>query len=207
MSDELDLTPRTGPDEAPASGRAVAPGGPRRWVGIGIVVAVVAVGAFAVSQALGDSTFYFRNADEAVAQRVELEGQRFRLQGLVVPGTIETYPSGVAFDVTWNGVAVPVEHAGDAAELFQPDIPVVLEGQWSGTGDDALFLSDRMIVKHDETYDAENPDRVAEVEAERSREGGGAAEVEGPGDGSDAGSSTDGGEGGGGGDAGQGAGS
>ena len=163
MSDELDLSPRTGPD--PGAGPAgTRPGGARRWAGIAVVVGVLAVGAFAVSQALGDATLFFRNADEAVAQRDDLAGERFRLQGLVVPGTIEAYPSGVAFEVTYNGVAVPVEHTGDPEELFQEDVPVVLEGQWSGTSADAVFLSDRMLVRHDENYDAENPERISDAD-------------------------------------------
>lgn len=155
----LDLSPRqvaAGPD---GRGRASVVGGGRRLAGVGVVLVVLAVGAFAVSQALGDATLFFRNADEAVAQRDELGTDRFRLQGLVAAGTVESYPGGVAFDVTYNGVAVPVEHTGDPQELFQEDIPVVLEGRWSSTADDAVFLSDRMLVKHDENYDAEHPGR------------------------------------------------
>ena len=172
MSDDLDLAPRTGPgDDTPGSAR---PGGARRWVGIAVLVGVLAVGAFAVSQALGDATLFFRNADEAVAQRQDLAGERFRLQGLVVPDTIEPYESGVAFEVTYNGVVVPVEHTGDPEELFQADVPVVLEGQWSGTSDDAVFLSDRMLVKHDENYDAENPERISDADTGGDADGGSA---------------------------------
>ena len=47
-------------------------------------------------------------------------------------------------------------HEGDPPELFQPGIPVVLEGRWSGDH----FASDRIMVKHSEQYKAGNPDRV-----------------------------------------------
>lgn len=139
-----------------------------------VLVVVLGLGAFAVSQALGDATLFFRNADEAVAQRAELGTTRFRLQGLVVPDTVVELPDGVEFEVTFNGVVVPVEHQGDPPELFQDDIPVVLEGHWSDTSDDAVFLSDRMLVKHDENYDAENPDRV--VDAEQGGDAGSASQ-------------------------------
>jgi cytochrome c-type biogenesis protein CcmE len=79
---------------------------------------------------------------------------------VVEPGTVQTYPGGVAFDIVFNGVTVPVEHTGDPAELFDDGIPVVLEGAWSGTGPGAVFLSDRMLVKHDENYVADNSGRI-----------------------------------------------
>lgn len=163
VTPDLDLSPRTGPDDGPSAGRR-RPSGGRRWVGMAVVLAVLAVGGLAVSQALGDATLFFRNADEAVAQREELGDTRFRLQGLVVPDTTVEVPGGVEFEVTYNGVVVPVEHQGDPPELFQADVPVVLEGAWSSTEPTAVFRSDRMLVRHDENYDAENPDRVADAE-------------------------------------------
>lgn len=163
--DDLDLTPRTAPGEGPRR-EPSGGGGARRWVGLAVVLAVLGLGGFAVSQALGDATLFFRNADEAVAQRAELGVDRFRLQGLVAAGSVVEDPAAelVTFEVTWNGVAVPVEHRGDPPELFQDDIPVVLEGHWSDPGPDATFLSDRMLVKHDENYEAENSDRLADAE-------------------------------------------
>lgn len=164
VNPELDLTPRHGPDDEPP--RAAPNAGPRRWVGLAVLVLVLGLGGFAVSQALGDATLFFRNADEAVAQRAELGADRFRLQGLVVAGSVVEEPDAelVSFEVSWNGVVVPIEHRGDPPELFQDDIPVVLEGHWAHAGPDAPFVSDRMLVKHDENYEAENADRLAEAE-------------------------------------------
>jgi cytochrome c-type biogenesis protein CcmE len=53
---------------------------------------------------------------------------------------------------------------GDPPELFQDAIPVVLEGSWQATPDGTVFASDRILVKHDEVYDSENPDRLREAE-------------------------------------------
>lgn len=159
----LDLTPRTGADgEAPRSAR---PDGPRRWVGVAVVVAVLVLGGFIVSQALGDAALFFRHADEAVAQRAELGTDDFRMHGLVVAGSVEEDPAMgvVRFEVSWNGVSVPVEHHGDPPELFRDDIPVVLEGHWADTGFDADFLSRRMLVKHDENYEEDHGDRIVEA--------------------------------------------
>jgi cytochrome c-type biogenesis protein CcmE len=125
----------------------------RLWLAGGVVV--VALG-FLVAQGLGNATLYFRTADEAVAEREALGGRRFRIQGDVVPGTISQTGNDVSFTLTKNNVEVPVRHRGDPPELFQPGIPVVLEGHFEGQ----VFDSDRILVKHSETYTAENPERV-----------------------------------------------
>ena len=62
----------------------------------------------------------------------------------------------MSFTLTSKSVEVPVRHKGDPPELFKPGIPVVLEGRFQGD----VFSSDRILVRHSETYVAENPDRV-----------------------------------------------
>ena len=109
----------------------------RLWVA-GVVV-VAALG-FLVVRGLGNATLYFRTADEAVAQRAHLGDRRFRIEGTVVPGTVQQQANDVAFAIQHNGVAVPVRHAGDPPELFKPEIPVVLEGRFRGE----TFSSDRI---------------------------------------------------------------
>jgi len=140
-------------------------------------VALVVVGLGAVVlNGLGDATLFFRNADEAVAQRAELGDRRFRLQGLVDGDTLVATAAGVDFVVTYGGAEVTVTHQGDPPELFQTGIPVVLEGHWARVGDADgpapaaglptdggwYFTSDRMLVKHTEVYVADNPDRVVD---------------------------------------------
>jgi cytochrome c-type biogenesis protein CcmE len=126
----------------------------RNWLAAIVVVAAL---GFLVYQGLGNATLYFRTADEAVAQREQLGDRRFRIEGDVVAGTVAQVGQDVSFRIASNGVEVPVTHRGDPPELFQPGIPVVLEGRFQGPG----FASDRILVKHSETYVAENPDRVA----------------------------------------------
>ncbi len=55
-----------------------------------------------------------------------------------------------------------MRHDGDPPELFQPGIPVVLQGSWAPTGNE--FLSDRILVKHSEEYEADNGDRIDDAE-------------------------------------------
>jgi len=119
-------------------------------------VVVLAALGFLVFQGLGNATLYFRTADEAVAQRSQLGDRRFRIEGDVVDGSVRQVGNDVSFTLTSKSVEVPVRHKGDPPELFRPGIPVVLEGRFQGD----YFTSDRILVKHSETYVAENPDRL-----------------------------------------------
>jgi cytochrome c-type biogenesis protein CcmE len=122
------------------------------------VAAVLILGAlgFVVFRGLGDAAVYFLTADEAVAQRADLGERRFRVQGEVVAGSVRNGADGVDFRIRENGETVQVRHQGDPPELFQPGIPVVLEGRWAGE----TFASDRILVRHSEEYRADNPERV-----------------------------------------------
>lgn len=164
----LDLTPR---DHAVAGRRSSS----RRWVGLGVLVALVVAVGFVIVQARG-ATMYYRNADEAVAQREELIGKTFRLQGVVVGDTVKVSEAGPGrFTVAYNGVEVKVVNTGKEPALFKAGMPVVLEGRWSETGPE--FASSRILVKHTEdytakddgSYDEEHPDRtVPENESDES---------------------------------------
>ena len=48
---------------------------------------------------LANATVYFKTVDEAVAQRAELGDRRFRLEGLVQPGSVKGTDDGVDFVV------------------------------------------------------------------------------------------------------------
>ena len=126
-----------------------------RRVWLMLAVVVVAIGYLAW-QGIGNATLYFYNADEAVAHKVDLGDSRFRVQGTVVDGSVHEVGAAVDFTIAFNGAEIAVHHVGDPPELFQPGIPVVLEGRWSGDH----FASDRIMVKHSEQYKAGNPERV-----------------------------------------------
>lgn len=174
----LDLTPRTG--AAPARSRSVG----RRWGALGVLAVLGAVLVFIVVQARGAS-LYYRNADEAVAQRSELGEDRFRLQGVVVGDPVEEGTAKV-FDVAYGGVAVTVRHTGKEPALFKPGLPVVAEGSWNAAGTE--FDSDRLLVKHtedykkaetdDEEYEQEHPDRMVDEEFVDESEAASASEAE-----------------------------
>lgn len=155
--DALDLSPRTTTtDTGPPPART-----PRRQpVGAYLALAAVVLGvAFVVMQGLGDATLYFRNVDEAVADRDDLGTRRFRLQGLV-RDDVEQDGERVSFTLSFNGADLAVRHAGDPPDLFRPGQPVVLEGRFEEGSD--VYLSDSIRVKHSEEYEAEHEDRLTD---------------------------------------------
>lgn len=103
---------------------------------------------------LNGNLVYYLEPDEAIAQRA---GQiaadtRFQLGGLVVADTVSPAPGIVRFEVSPttgdDGTRVAVEFHGAPGQLFGTGVGVVLEGRW----EDNTFVSDTMMVKHDENY-------------------------------------------------------
>jgi len=161
----MELTPRTGPDAEGGASDAIAPARRRRrnLPALALLVAIVAIGGFVIVNALGSATTFYRNVDEAVAQRDSLGTKRFRMQGTVVPGTVQRTGDGVTFEIGYDGVAIPVHHVGDPPEMFKENQAVLLEGHFDASGSDQ-FDSDLMIVKHSEVYKEKQQERIKEAE-------------------------------------------
>ncbi len=141
---EIDLTPSEA-DEPVARRNGV-----RNWLILGGIAAVL---VFVLVQALTSARVFFYNVDEAVAQQAELGDQTFRMQGVVVTEP-ETDDSGrMSFTVNFNEVDAEVVHIGEEpSDLFELGQAVVVEGRWErGT-----FTSSQILVKHSESYVAEN---------------------------------------------------
>ncbi|KAA0232903.1 MAG: Cytochrome c-type biogenesis protein CcmE [Acidimicrobiales bacterium] len=154
----MDVTPRQVATDKPRTRRRV-------WVYVAVVVIVAAL-AFVLFNGLRSATLFFLNVDEAVEQRDDLGDDRIRMQGNVVADSVLETADGVSFEVTYNDVDAAVVHQGDPPQLFQPGIPVVLEGQWDGE----VFRSDRILIKHDAEYEADNPERIAEANEDAGEE-------------------------------------
>jgi cytochrome c-type biogenesis protein CcmE len=125
------------------------------------VVGAVLVGAlvFVLVEGLGSSLNYFDTVDQALAHKSSLGTTTFRLEGLVVPGTIRATAVGADFTVAEGGRQVPVHNTGTPPQLFGPNIPVVVVGHF-GAADSDTFISDQVLVKHSANYIAGHPSRV-----------------------------------------------
>jgi cytochrome c-type biogenesis protein CcmE len=181
----VELTPRTlaeGGRDGEGGVLATEPGvggrrRRRRWVPLAVLGVVLVVLGVVVFKGLSDATLYFRNADEAVAQRESLGTRRFRLQGTVTGAPTEA-AGVVSFAVAFNGASVEVRHVGSPPELFRAGIPVVLEGHWDESGD--VFDSDRIMIRHDASYESEDDYQQRMREADQGGQAGGAGEADTP---------------------------
>lgn len=156
---DLDLTPRTGPDDHSGPGPTRPRRSPARAVagGLAIVALLGAIGFVLIRQLDGASLYYY-NVDEAVAERDEIGDRRVRIQGTVVAEPVEVDDELITFTVAFGGESVPVRYRGsEPPPLFDAGVPSVLEGQF---GADGRFLSDRIVIKHTEDYKESNSDRV-----------------------------------------------
>lgn len=137
-------------------------GGSRTRVVVALAAIVIAF-AFVLFKGLGSATLYFRTAKEAVQQRASLGARRFRVEGVVLPGTVRQVGQTVHFTIEQDGVDLDIVHRGDPPEMFKPNADAVLEGRFAPnqpSGAAPLFSSDRILIKHTSSYVQKNPNRV-----------------------------------------------
>lgn len=116
------------------------------WPALAAVAAVV-VTLIAIN--LDGSLTYYLTPSEAVDRRTEFpDGDRFRLGGLVVVGSLDDLGAVKVFDVTDGAETITVRLRGVVPPLFAEDVGVVVEGAWSGDE----FAADIALVHHDENY-------------------------------------------------------
>ena len=149
----IDGQPDAGPPPAPRATPA-GHGHTLRYVVVGLVLVGALV--FLLVKGLGSALNFYLPADQAVAQKATLGDKTFNLEGVVAPGSIHSTTDGVNFVVTSGAVHVAVHNSSSPPDLFQPDIPVIAVGHFSGD----VFVSDQILVKHSSTYIAAHPARV-----------------------------------------------
>ncbi|MGH8952646.1 MAG: cytochrome c maturation protein CcmE [Acidimicrobiia bacterium] len=121
----------------------------RRFVYLGIGGVIALVLAMTVSN-LNENLTYYLYPSEAVEQRADFpDGERFRLAGMVVTGSVVEGESSTSFDVTDGGSEIAVVLSGGKPSLFGEEVPLLLEGSWSGD----TFEADSALIRHDENYE------------------------------------------------------
>jgi len=115
-----------------------------------ISLAVIAGGlAWVAAKGLSGNLVYYRTPTEVLRQSAALAGERFRLGGLVIPGSIERSGSITRFVVTDGTTRLTVIDTGSLPALFRDGQGVVVEGIY---GQDGAFHSDTVLVKHKGVY-------------------------------------------------------
>src|SRR3954467_772278 len=121
----------------------------RRLTMIGGSLAVLALAAALVLNALRDSIVFFSTPSMAAEKHIA-PGKRFRLGGLVENGSLKRGDNlAVSFTVSDGSARLPVTYKGILPDLFREGQGVVAEGSLDQTG---VFNADTVLAKHDETY-------------------------------------------------------
>jgi cytochrome c-type biogenesis protein CcmE len=96
-----------------------------------------------------DSIVFF-STPKMVAEKHIAPGKRFRLGGLVQPGSLVRGDNlAVSFQVADGSATLPVSYKGILPDLFREGQGIVAEGALDGAG---VFRADNVLAKHDETY-------------------------------------------------------
>jgi cytochrome c-type biogenesis protein CcmE len=118
--------------------------GPQFRVAVCLAVVVLALGWVAIRGLTGNFVYYLTPTD-IVADHKAQAGQRIRLGGYVVPGSVHHRGSVLMFIVTDRTYSMQVSDTGPVPELFKAGQGVVLEGVLGANG---RFYADTTLVQH-----------------------------------------------------------
>lgn len=115
-----------------------------------LVVAGAALGFVAFGN-MGENLVYYWDPTQLVEAGEKAEGATVRLGGMVKAGTLDwrAEENALRFEVTDAKNTVKVHATGAPPQMFREGIGVVVEGS---LGEDGVFHSDRLMVKHSNEY-------------------------------------------------------
>jgi cytochrome c-type biogenesis protein CcmE len=141
------------PDAPAATARLRRWRGPRLKLIACLSIVVVALAWIAIRGLTGNFVYYLTPTDIMTHHKAHV-GERVRLGGYVVPGSVQRTSSILTFTVTDGTDSMRVSDTGAVPELFKPGQGVVLEG---ALGADGAFHSDTLLVQHNGDYTPPKP--------------------------------------------------
>ena len=116
---------------------------------VALVLLLVGGAAALALSALRQNIAFFVTPSQIASGEVS-PGKRFRLGGLVEPGTVQRGSgNAVQFAVGDNVNRVAVTYHGILPDLFREGQGIVAQGTLTGDG---VFAADEVLAKHDEKY-------------------------------------------------------
>ncbi len=128
-------------------------------------IVVLGVAAFLIYQALSSSLVYFILPSDYAQNASEYADRHIRLAGIVEKGSVKQDDENLRlrFTISDGIESYPVSHFGAPPDLFKEGTGVVVEGKF----EDDVFLSDNLLIKHSEVYEAP---KDGEIDIEQLRE-------------------------------------
>lgn len=136
----------------------------RRFMIGAIVIAATAFGVIAAT-GISDNLVYYWTPSDLHAHGQKAFGATIRLGGMVAPDSIRKLDgSGVAFVVHDGKARVNVRTSSVPPQMFRENIGVVVEGTMVPGG---YFESNRLMVSHDNQYEANQKHSMDEKDLRR----------------------------------------
>ena len=101
------------------------------------------------AEGLSGNLVYYKTPTEILNQGSSQVGDRVRVGGLVVPGSVVAEGGTVRFVITDGTTRLTVVNSGSVPALFRDGQGVVVEGTYESDG---AFHSDTVLVKHNGVY-------------------------------------------------------
>ena len=128
---------------------------PRRPWGILVLVAIVlAVVAYLAISSAGSALVYYLTPSELLGRGDAAIGETVRLGGQVKAGSISGPPTDLTFVLADADAEITVHSTVAPTRSFREGSGAVVEGALDEVG---VFEATRVIVKHDENYEAPEP--------------------------------------------------
>lgn len=126
----------------------------KRLLTVVTVMALIAGAVFLMLSALSDNIDHFYTPSEIIngkAGKKPVVGQRLRIGGMVVPGSVKRNEEtlAVSFDLVDTGPFVTVSYSGILPDLFREGQGIVATGQLTQNN---KIVADEVLAKHDEEY-------------------------------------------------------
>ncbi|HZD73744.1 MAG TPA: cytochrome c maturation protein CcmE [Actinomycetota bacterium] len=125
----------------------------RARVFVALAAIVAGIGWLAV-KGLSSSLVYYQTPTDVLAKGQDAVGERARLGGYVLPGSVRRGGGAIRFVVSDGSARMSVVDTGGVPSLFQAGQGVVVEG---ALGRDGAFHADTVLVKHSSDYRPPSP--------------------------------------------------
>lgn len=121
---------------------------------LGVLVSAAVIGMLVVD-GLGSETYFF-TVDEALTHASSVEGQKIRVKGKVVDGSIESYDDrvGRSFTISAKGQTLRVEYDEAMPDTFKEGVQVVATGSLDSN---QTLTAEEVLVKCPSRYEGKPP--------------------------------------------------
>lgn len=119
----------------------------KRMIWVGASLAVLALVAFLVVQALRDNLVFFYTTTQVVEGAAK-DMKHLRIGGMVETGSLKREGVAISFLLTDGKTKIPVHYQGSLPDLFKEGKGAVADGKWDGQA----FQASTILAKHDENY-------------------------------------------------------